>query len=107
MDEYCFIITTFRINRHEKTMEKMIKTLIQEKLIACAKIIGSDSYGTWIHMPIHNDEYMVFMTSKKALFTQAENKIKEMHPYDIPEITMIDIPMMSKDYAAWLEGVLK
>ena len=44
---------------------------------------------------------------KKELYEELEKTIKEMHPYETPEIIAIPIVTGSKDYLEWLKNELK
>ena len=50
-------------------------------------------------------EVMVFFKTTKKLYDALESKIKELHPYQVPEIIAIDIERGLPDYLKWIDTV--
>jgi periplasmic divalent cation tolerance protein len=51
---------------------------------------------------------MMMVKSRRSLFKDIEAKVKELHPYDTPEIIAVDIKDGSREYLDWIdESVLK
>ena len=81
------IISTFP---NEIKAEKLVKTLLEEKLIACANIIpGVKSLYWWQESIIKDVEVLVFIKTRKELETQVMEKIKINHTYEVPSIYKI------------------
>jgi periplasmic divalent cation tolerance protein len=98
------IVTT--ANREEA--EKIARNLLEEKLVACANIIGSvSSLFLWTGKIEHADEHVVLMKSRKDLFEKLAKKVKALHSYEVPEIVALPIVECSQAYMEWLDSLLR
>jgi periplasmic divalent cation tolerance protein len=50
---------------------------------------------------------MLLIKTSQAFEAKVYKTIKELHNYDIPEISTIETKNVDKDYANWLESALK
>jgi periplasmic divalent cation tolerance protein len=70
--------------------------------VACVNISKISSMYSWKNKIENTSEYLaIFKTiskNKKLL----KQKIKETHPYDVPEIAEIDVSSINKTYLNWL-----
>jgi len=82
---------------------KIVRRLLDEKLIACANIIGPVSSLFWWENKIDEaKEFLVFMKSHKRLFQRLSSRIKEIHSYDVPEVISLPIIEGLPPYLEWL-----
>jgi len=88
--------------------EKMASALLEKRLIACAQISGpvSSSYW-WQGKIVSSEEYLLVMKSDESLYDVLEQCIRELHPYETPEIIATVIKHLSEDYRQWLEKELR
>jgi periplasmic divalent cation tolerance protein len=56
---------------------------------------------------VESREVMLLIKTSQALEAKVYKTIKEIHNYDIPEISTIETKNVDKDYANWLESALK
>lgn len=104
VDDYVVVIVT-TANRQEA--EKIAYHLLNEKLIACANIIGPvSSFFHWTGKIESAEEYLMLMKSRKDLFSKLSDAVKALHSYEVPEIIAIPIVDGSKAYMAWLADCL-
>jgi len=90
----------------KKSGEKIIKDLLKEKLVACCQIIGPcESHYWWDGKIEKSKEWLIFIKCQKKNFKKIEEKIKEKHPYKIPEIISFEISNMSKEYSNYLKNI--
>ncbi len=83
--------------------EKMAKLLVKERLVACINLLPNiRSYYWWKEEIRSDEEVLMIMKTFKAKFSQLESRIREVHPYDTPEIIACPISMISKDYLEWM-----
>jgi periplasmic divalent cation tolerance protein len=98
------IVTT--ANREEA--EKIVESLLEDRLIACANIIGPVSSLFWWNGKIERAcEHVLLMKSRKDLFEKLSRKIKGLYSYEVPEILALPIVRGSSAYMKWLDGCLK
>ncbi|MFH7836274.1 MAG: divalent-cation tolerance protein CutA [Candidatus Aenigmatarchaeota archaeon] len=72
------------------------------------QIIGLISSIYWWKSKIETaQEWLCIIKSKKNLYEEIEKSIKEIHPYENPEIIAMPIILGSEDYLKWLDNELK
>ena len=102
--DYTLIIVTAS-SREEA--EKIATTLLERKLIACANILGPVSSRFWWQGKIDSaKEYMIFMKTKRELFDQVADNVKQLHSYEVPEIIALPIVEGAKPYLEWINSSL-
>jgi len=87
--------------------EKIATTLLERKLIACANILGPVSSRFWWQGKIDSaEEYIIFMKTKRELFDQVADSVKQLHSYEVPEIIALPIVEGAKPYLEWINSSL-
>ena len=88
--------------------EKITRNLLDQKLIACANMVGPVSSLFWWKEKIsQEDEFLVLMKTRSDLFEKLATKIKQMHSYEVPEIIAVPIAKGEQSYLEWLSGSLR
>jgi len=100
VSEYGIVLTTFE---SEIQAETVINEIIKNKLAACVQEIKIKSHYTWKNELCHDDEVLVLLKTRKELYPELEKKILEIHPYETPEILMVDVETGSKAYLSWID----
>jgi periplasmic divalent cation tolerance protein len=102
--EHILVIVT-AANKTEA--EKIAYGLLNERLIACANIIGPVHSLFWWQGKIESaEEHIILMKTRKNLFQKLSEKVKTLHSYEVPEIIAIPIVEGFKPYMEWLEKSL-
>lgn len=97
------IVLVTTSNREEA--EKISKTLLKEKLIACANIVGPVHSLFWWQGKIDEaQEHIILMKTRKDLFNRLCEKVRALHSYEVPEILAIPIIGGFKPYMEWLSN---
>ena len=93
-------------NKEEAT--KIVRILLEERLIACANIIDSVSSFFWWQRKIEEEkEILVIMKSHEDLFKKLSKRVTELHSYDTPEILALPIVNGSQAYLDWMKTCLE
>jgi len=93
-------------NREEAV--KIVRTMLEERLIACGNLVESVSSLFWWKGKIEEEkEVLVIMKSDEKLFKKLSKRVKELHSYDVPEILALPIVDGSPSYLDWLKGCLE
>ena len=91
-----------------KAMKNITNTLLNKKYAACVNIIPRmRSKYILDGRIVESREVMLLIKTFDDLEANVYKTIKEMHNYDIPEISTIKTQNVDKDYANWLEGSLQ
>ena len=104
MSKYCIVITTLG---NEEDAQKIINEVLNSKLAACMQTLNISSHYIWDGDVCHDSEVLVLFKTSWALYDELEGKIKELHPYDTPEIIAVDIEKGFKGYLDWIDDVTK
>ncbi|MEM3697350.1 MAG: divalent-cation tolerance protein CutA [Candidatus Bathyarchaeia archaeon] len=102
--DYVIVLVT-TANREEA--EKISKALLEERLIACANIIGPVNSLFWWHEKIEKtEECILLMKSRLDCFDKLSQRVKALHSYEVPEIIALSLVRGSNAYLEWLDKSL-
>ena len=88
--------------------EPIVVALLEEKLVACGNIIPGVMSRYWWDGEIQRDaEAVLLMETTEDLIDEATTRLRELHPYDVPKIIVIDGLSADADYLAWLRSVTR
>ena len=102
MSKYCIVMTTVA---SEDDADTLINPILETKLAACIQTIDIGSHYTWKDEVCHEKEVLILFKTTWELYDRLEAKIKELHPYEIPEIIAVDVERGSRDYLKWIDEV--
>jgi periplasmic divalent cation tolerance protein len=86
----------------KKSISKIANDLVKNKTVACVNISKISSIYSWNGKIENTSEYLAIfktITKNKKLI---KKKIKETHPYDVPEIAEVNVASINKPYLNWL-----
>jgi periplasmic divalent cation tolerance protein len=102
--EYIIVLVT---TANKQEAEKIAQHLLNDRLIACANIIGPvASFFHWSGKDERAEEYLVLMKSRLDLFDRLTEAVKITHSYEVPEILALPIVAGSRTYLDWLSSCL-
>jgi periplasmic divalent cation tolerance protein len=105
VDDRHIIVFITASSTHEA--ETMAATLVNERLAACVNIVpGCRSVYRWEGEVQHDDEVLMIAKSSKRDFSILEERVVELHSYDVPEIVAVDLADISAGYLAFLRESL-
>jgi periplasmic divalent cation tolerance protein len=100
------IVMVTTANKQEA--EKIMRQLLETKLIACANIIGPvSSHFHWSGKTEMAEEYLVLMKSRIDLFEEVKRTVRTLHSYEVPEILALPVIDGSKPYLDWMDSCLR
>ena len=100
MDKY--IIVTTLCNK-EEIANKIIDTLLEKKLIVGSQVTKVHSKYWWNNKLEECDEYKLEFKTKETIFNEIENEIKQIHAYEVAEISYYEIKNASKEFFDWID----
>lgn len=79
--------------------------LVGESLCACVNILSNiRSVYRWQGEVTSDEESLLVMKTMGKIYDRLEARIKEIHPYDVPEIISLRIERGSRSYLEWLSN---
>ncbi len=82
--------------------------LVEKRLAACVNVIPRiHSVYRWQGKIEQEDETMVLFKTTAARFAAFEEKLKSLHPYDVPEIICAPIASGWPPYLEWVRENVK
>lgn len=88
---------------NKKITNKIIKVLLSQNLVSCVNIISNiESVYWWKNKINKKKEYLLICKSIKSNFEKIVKKIKENHPYEVPEIVCYDMLDGEQNYLKWI-----
>lgn len=96
-------VTIYMMADSEDTAVHMSTTLVRERLVACANVENGTrsvyEYGGMIQL---ENEVTVFMKTTAERASEVVQRIRELHSYEIPCITVMPIFGGNPDYLTWV-----
>jgi periplasmic divalent cation tolerance protein len=87
--------------------QAIARALVEKRLAGCVQIIGPiTSTYRWQGEIETAEEWLCLIKSRQDLYEALEEAIREVHPYDVPEILAVPVVAGSKSYLDWLDGEL-
>lgn len=92
----------------EETARRTAAQLVEERLAACVNLLpGAQSIYRWQGAVETAAEVMAVIKTATARLPELEERLRALHPYEVPEILALDAASVSPAYQAWvLESVL-
>ncbi len=87
---------------NKKSISEIANEFVKNKTVACVNISKISSIYSWKGKVENSSEYLAIfktVTKNKAIL---KKKIKETHPYAVPEIVEINVTSINKSYLEWL-----
>jgi len=87
--------------------ESIARLLVEEKLAACVNIVESVKSVYWWEGNVEEDEEsLLIIKTELGVLGKLVNRVKEIHPYEVPEIIALPIIGGNPDYLSWITSSL-
>jgi periplasmic divalent cation tolerance protein len=84
---------------------RIARQLVTESLAACANIIPAvESVYRWQDKIEHAHETLVFFKTTADRYDALQDKLKSLHPYEVPEIICLRIVDGLPEYLRWVSA---
>jgi periplasmic divalent cation tolerance protein len=82
---------------------RIANTLVEEKLAACVnRLSRMSSTYRWEGKVQTETEALLLIKTTERLFAPLSERIRALHPYEVPEVIALPIENGSERYLAWL-----
>jgi periplasmic divalent cation tolerance protein len=100
MEEYVVVLVTAP---SKDVGRDVARALLEQKLAACVNVVPSiASLYTWEGELCSDEEVLLVIKSTGAAFDELVAAVRDVHPYDVPEIIALPIVAGSQDYLDWI-----
>ena len=87
----------------QEAAQKIAEVLVAKRLAACVQISGPIISTYWWQGKIEQaEEWVCTAKTRRELYDELEQAIREAHTYDVPEILAVAIAAGSKSYLDWI-----
>ena len=101
-NEFALVLTTLPLDMDEGAFAR---TLVDEGLAACVNIHAPmTSVYRWDEQVEEDGERQLTIKTTTARLEALLERIRALHPYDVPEFVVIPIVDGSSEYLEWLRG---
>jgi len=87
------------------TAERLARTLVEERLIACANLVpGVSSIFRWKGEVSAEAEVLLVMKTQRNRVPALKQRLPQLHPYEVPELIALPVTEVLEAYGAWVLG---
>lgn len=99
-DKILLALSTFP---DRETAQRISTQLITEKLATCANILSAiESIYRWKEKIETGNETLVFFKLSEGQQSAFQEKLRSLHPYEVPEIIFVPISSGLPEYLRWV-----
>ncbi len=101
-----YVLCLVTIDNIYKATE-IANTVVTERLAACVNILpGIRSIYQWKGAICDESEHLLFIKTSSDTYSALETRIRDIHPYEVPEIIAITIEKGLPSYLSWIDECL-
>jgi periplasmic divalent cation tolerance protein len=99
-DEVLLILSTFP---DLATARRISRQLVEERFAACANILPQvESIYWWQGKVEDGNEILVLFKTSADRFPALETTLRQLHPYEVPEIIAVQLSQGLPEYLDWV-----
>lgn len=101
MDEIMILWSTFP--DAEKARE-VVRALVEAGVAACVNVMpGVESVYRWEGKIETASEVLAMIKTTREALSRCEARLRELHPYEVPEIVAVRADHVAESYARWVQ----
>ncbi len=103
--DYVIVLTTL-----PKTADRtaFAETLVAEHLAACVNLLPEmQSVYRWKDKVEHEPEHQVVIKTTAIRLDALQARIRELHPYEVPELLVLRVDGGGEEYLNWVSQVTR
>lgn len=84
--------------------EQLAKQLVEDRLVACVNVIPKiKSFFYWEGEAQSEEEVLLFGKTKTETVSKLVERVKELHPYDVPCVVTWEMKDGNPDFLKWID----
>lgn len=88
--------------------DRIARGVVERRAAGCAQIAGPITSTYWWEGAIETaQEWLCITKSTEDAYPALEAAIRDLHPYDVPEILAVPVVAGNPAYTAWLEAEVR
>lgn len=100
--------TLYLTAANQAEAEKISRTLVEERLAACANVLGAIRAFYWWEGRVQDDaEVALLLKTRSELVDAVVARVKQLHSYSVPCVVQWPIVAGNPDYIRWVEAETK
>ncbi len=100
------MITLLTTVDRKEILEQIGRALLEKRLIACIQISGPiTSMYWWKDVLEDTQEWVGTMKTTEELYPRVEVELRRLHPYEVPEIVVLESRRVLPEYEEWVQAV--
>jgi periplasmic divalent cation tolerance protein len=104
-EEALIVLSTFP---DAETARSIGRTLVEERLAACVNLIPQiESIYRWKGAIETSSETVALIKTSKGKYQMLEERIRALHPYEVPEIVSVQILDGFFEYLNWINDSVR
>lgn len=92
---------------NQKEADKITQSLLEKKLIVCAKASPVSSSFLWKGKIESSDEILLLMDSVEENFEKINKEVRKLHSYETFVLTSLAINQTTKEVEDWIKQELR
>jgi periplasmic divalent cation tolerance protein len=97
------IVVVFCTFPDSDTAKRIAQELVKNHLAACVNVLpGVESIYQWKGELETSSEVLGLIKTTTVMYPTLETRLKELHPYDVPEIVAVPASRVHPAYAQWV-----
>ena len=108
MNDVVLVLSTAPAAPGDDTAEQIARALIDERLAACVNIQAPMvSIYRWKGAVERDSERQLVIKTTSSLVPALEQRLRELHPYELPEFIVMPAAGGSEQYLGWVAGEVR
>ena len=100
----CVVLSTFA---NLEDARRVGRALVEERMAACVNVLpGVESIYRWEGRVESGSEVLVLLKTTQGQYPALEKRLRELHPYEVPEIVALPTQGVLAAYDTWVGGAV-
>ena len=85
--------------------DRIAERLVSSRLAACVNVVRGVRSTYWWQGKVESaEEDLLIIKTDESVYGELERAVKEMHPYEVPEIIALRVERGLEEYISWVSS---